>query len=143
MKKQVRPGYQRAAFFVVLLSVIYAVIGNTFFQLAYRYSAAIDEAYIVFAITSAVYALPVILCFRRKYWYFALFIPVIWVPMLMITGYLMGAVFPLPEDDYGAGMLLLFIHGLNLAAVILGVALGLTVNAAIAAWRKFSRVQKG
>lgn len=139
MEQAVKPGYRRAAFFVVLLSVIYAVIGNTFFQLAYRYSAAIDEAYLFFAITSAVYALPVIIWFRRKYWYFALFIPVIWVPMLIITGYLMGVLFPLPEDDYGAGMLLLFIHGLNLAAVILGVALGLTVNAAIAAWRKFSR----
>ncbi|MCM3628014.1 hypothetical protein M3194_11630 [Paenibacillus glycanilyticus] len=139
MKPSARPGYSRAAFFVVLASVIYAVIGNTFFQLAYRYSAAIDEAYIVFAITSAVYALPVMLWFRRKYWYFALFIPVIWVPMLLITGYLMGIVFPLPKDDYGAGMLLLFIHGLNLAAVIIGIALGLTVNAAFAAWRKFSR----
>ncbi|GLX70080.1 hypothetical protein [Paenibacillus glycanilyticus] len=139
MEPSSRPGYHRAALFVVLASVIYAVIGNTFFQLAYRYSAAIDEAYIVFALTSAVYALPVIYWFRRKYWYFALFIPVIWVPMLMITGYLMGLVFPLPEDDYGAGMLLLFIHGLNFAAVVLGVALGLTVNAAVAAWRKFSR----
>jgi|GEM_PF-6921351 hypothetical protein len=139
MKPMAKAGYGRAAFFVMMISVIYALIGNTFFQLAYRYSAAIDEAYIVFAITSAVYALPVMLWFRRKYWYFALFIPVIWVPMLIITGYLMGAVFPLPEDDYGAGMLLLFIHGLNLAAVVIGVALGLTVNAAIAAWRKFSR----
>ncbi|MGO4110715.1 hypothetical protein [Paenibacillus sp. YAF4_2] len=139
MKPSARPGFSRATLFVVLASVIYAVIGNTFFQLAYRYSAAIDEAYIVFAVTSAVYALPVIVWFRRKYWYFALFIPVIWVPMLVVTGYLMGLVFPLPEDDLGGGVLLLFVHGLNLAAVIIGVALGLSVNAAIAAWRKFSR----
>lgn len=139
MNPSARPEFSREALFVVLASVIYAVIGNTFFQLAYRYSAAIDEAYIVFAITSAVYALPVILWFRRKYWYFALFIPVIWVPMLVVTGYLMGLVFPLPEDDLGGGVLLLFVHGLNLAAVIIGVVLGLSVNAAIAAWRKFSR----
>ncbi|SFF23001.1 hypothetical protein SAMN05216378_5585 [Paenibacillus catalpae] len=139
MKPSAKAGYSRAAFFVVMVSVIYAVIGNTFFQLAYRYSAAIDEAYIVFAVTSAVYALPVIVWFRRRYWYFALFIPVIWVPMLVVTGYLMGLLFPLPEDDLGGGMLLLFVHGLNLGAVIIGVALGLTVNAAIAAWRKFSR----
>jgi hypothetical protein len=139
MKPSARPGFSQATLFVVLASVIYALIGNTFFQLAYRYSAAIDEAYIVFAVTSAVYALPVIVWFRRKYWYFALFIPVIWVPMLVVTGYLMGVIFPLPEDDSGGGVLLLFVHGLNLAAVIIGVALGLTVNAAIAAWRKFSR----
>lgn len=131
------PSFRRSTLYVVLMSVIYAIIGNTFFHMAYRSSAVIDQSYLIVAVLAVLYVIPVVLWFRSRYWYFPLFIPILWVPMTVISSFLFGILFPLPEEDMGGGLLLLFIHGLNLGSVLLGVALGMTANGLITAWRKF------
>ncbi|WP_188892332.1 hypothetical protein [Paenibacillus radicis (ex Gao et al. 2016)] len=104
--------------------------------MAYYSDAIFNNSYWIAAVLAALYAVPVVIWFRNRYWYFPLFIPVLWVPFVVITGF----IFPrLPEGAMGGGMLLLFIHILNLGAVALGVALGMTVNAIMAAWRKLNR----
>ncbi|MFF2481231.1 hypothetical protein [Paenibacillus sp. NPDC058071] len=128
-----------AALWAVAISVIYAIFGNTFFYLASRYTMVLDQSYTVFILFAAMIAASVIWRFRSRYWYFPLFIPILWIPFTVIFAFLMSAVFPLPEDNLGGGLMVLFIHGLNLGAVLIGVALGMAVNAAAVAWKKFGR----
>ncbi|GGG85329.1 hypothetical protein GCM10010918_49100 [Paenibacillus radicis (ex Gao et al. 2016)] len=136
MDAEKKRSFRRATLIAVLASVIYALIGNTFFNMAYYSDAIFNNSYWIAAVLAALYAVPVVIWFRNRYWYFPLFIPVLWVPFVVITGF----IFPrLPEGAMGGGMLLLFIHILNLGAVALGVALGMTVNAIMAAWRKLNR----
>ncbi|MFF2092510.1 hypothetical protein [Paenibacillus sp. NPDC058174] len=128
--------FRKATLIAVLASVIYALIGNTFFNMAYHNDAVFNNSYWIAGVLAVLYAVPVVIWFRNRYWYFPLFIPVLWVPFAVITGLL----FPrLPEGAMGGGMLLLFIHILNLGAVGLGAALGMTVNGILAAWRKLNR----
>lgn len=139
MEEAKHRSFRRSMLFVVLLSVIYAIIGNTFYSIANRYSAVIDMAYTISILLTVLQAVPVVLWFRNKYWYFPLFIPVLWVPMAVIASFLFSSIFPASEDEIGGGILMVFIYGLNLGTIVIGVLLGIVVNAAYAAWGKFRR----
>ncbi|MUT65121.1 hypothetical protein GOM71_04155 [Paenibacillus sp. NEAU-GSW1] len=104
--------------------------------MAYYSEAVIANSYFIFAVMAVLFTVPVVVWFRSRYWYFPLFIPVLWVPFTIITMFIIPG---LPEDDMGGGMLALYIYFLMLGAVLLGSIIGMTINGAATAWKKFGK----
>ncbi|MBD2868303.1 hypothetical protein [Paenibacillus arenilitoris] len=125
---------------VVLLGFAYALAGNGVLYASYYNSGIIDSGYLVCALLAVAFAVPVVLLFRNRHWYFPAFIFLFWIPFSVLIGYLLSLALPMTMDSYEFGLLLVYYLILNVIAIVVGLALGMIVNAL---WLLGSRLKAG
>lgn len=130
--------FRRSMRSVLLLSAVYALAGNAFLYSAYFINAVIEWSYIICTVMVIGYAIPVVKLFRNRHWYFPAFIFLFWVPFSVLFAFLIGKVLPLTDDDYGFGLLLVYFLILNVIVIVLGIILGMVINACWMLWSKFA-----
>jgi hypothetical protein len=121
---------------VITLSVLYALTGNAVLYASYYKSGIVDWSYLICALMVVAFAAPVVLLFRNRHWYFPAFIFLFWIPFSVLFAFLFSRILPMTEDSYEFGLLLVYYLILNIIAVVLGIALGMVVNAFWLLWRK-------
>lgn len=134
-----KKSYYRATRHAVLLAAAGAAAGSLLFA-GVSYSALVLEqsGTIAFLLMLA-YAACITLCFRGRYWYYPVFIPVLWVPLSALAA-LPLALLPGYAGSTTAGRALFFyVWTLNGAGIAAAAALGMAVRGLIAAVRAFER----
>lgn len=121
---------------VILLSALYAIIGEIIFQIFYYHDYLLNHYDWFMILFSIIYTLPVVLFFRNRYWYFSIFIPIFYVIFSFIFLFPYSALFPLPDDNPAGGVLAILMHGINVFCIIIGVILGLLINVSLYYWSK-------
>ncbi|ANY66876.1 hypothetical protein BBD42_10655 [Paenibacillus sp. BIHB 4019] len=112
----------------ILLSLIFSLIGNTLYY-ATAYSVTVLNGVITLLVLIGVlYTIAIVRSFSGRYWYFPLFIPVLWVPLTVILTYGLGLLFPLSDEATSRGLLVIYIHGLNLCTVAASAFMGMFVK---------------
>ncbi|WP_338553475.1 hypothetical protein [Paenibacillus sp. KS-LC4] len=113
---------------VALLSLIFSLIGNTLYY-ATAYSVTIlNGVFTLLVLLGVLYTIVIVRSFGGYYWYFPLFIPVLWVPLTVILSYGLGLLFPLSDEVTSGGLLVVYIHGLNLCSVAASAFMGIVVK---------------
>ncbi|WP_341279961.1 hypothetical protein [Paenibacillus sp. FSL H8-0537] len=113
---------------VTLLSLIFSLIGNTLYY-ATAYSVTIlNGVFTLLVLLGVLYTIAIVRSFSGRYWYFPLFIPVLWVPITVILSYGLGLLLPLSDEVTSRGLLVVYIHGLNLCTVAASAFVGMFVK---------------
>ncbi|WP_028608336.1 hypothetical protein [Paenibacillus harenae] len=131
--------FRRSLRHVFLLSALYALAGNAFLYASYYNSRIVDWSYLISAIMIAAFAVPVVLLFRNRHWYIPVFIILFWIPFSVLFAFLLSRVLPMTGDPYDFGLLLVYYLILNVIAIVLGIALGMIVNALWLLWSKLKK----
>ncbi|WP_424766564.1 hypothetical protein [Paenibacillus sp. sgz302251] len=129
---------RRSMRLVLLLSVVYALAGNIFFYSGYYNNNVIEWSYLISVIMIIAFALPVVMLFRNRHWYFPLFIFLFWIPFSVLIAFLLSRVLPLSGEQDLALMLFYFLI-LNLMVILVGIALGMSINGFLMLWKKLKR----
>ncbi|KRE92172.1 hypothetical protein ASG89_33520 [Paenibacillus sp. Soil766] len=121
---------------VILLSALYAIIGEIIFLLFYYHDYLLkhDESFMI--LLSIIYIIPVVLYFRSRYWYYSLFILLFYIVFSIVFLFLFSALFPLPDDNPAGGILAIIVHGINIISIVIGVFFGLLINLSLYYWLK-------
>ncbi|QAY67679.1 hypothetical protein [Paenibacillus protaetiae] len=137
-----KTAYYRATKRVLLLAAICALGSGALLKGAQWSTLILDESRTIACLLLLAYAVPVARLFRGQYWYFALFIPLLWLPLLVLASALALALPPAGQSDgLAEGVLLVYISVLNAFSVAGAVVLGLAARAAIAAARTAERMR--
>lgn len=120
---------------VAALSLLYAAAGNAFLYSAYYFNGIIERSSLIGVLMIIAYAAPVVMLFRNRHWYFPAFIILFWIPFSVLLAFALYRLLPLRDDDY-FGMLLVYCLVLNVTVLLLGIALGMLVNACLAVWSR-------
>lgn len=131
--------FKRSMRWVLLLSAIYAAVGNLFLYGAYFNSGIIKRSYIICAIMIIAFALPIVKLFRNRHWYFPAFIFLFWIPFSVLLAYLLSKLLPLSDNNADFGLLLVYFLILNILVIVLGIGLGMLVNGCWMLWDKYNR----
>jgi hypothetical protein len=124
---------------VLLLSAAYALAGNAFLYSAYFNNDVMKWSYIISTFMVIGYAIPIVVLFRNRHWYFPPFIFLFWIPFSVLFALLFGKALPLADDDYGFALLIVYFLILNVFVIVLGILLGMVINACWMLWSKFAR----
>ncbi|MCA0756128.1 hypothetical protein KP806_13815 [Paenibacillus sp. N4] len=126
---------RRSMRWVVTLSLLYAAAGNAFLYSAYFYNGIVERSSLIGGLMIIAFAAPVVALFRNRHWYFPAFIFLFWIPFSVLLAFALYRLLPLREDDY-FGMLLVYCLVIHITVVLLGIALGMLVNACLAVWSR-------
>ena len=105
---------------IQLISILYTIIGFIYFQLIYKTDTS---EILLFGIAFGLFLLYFWLTakfFNKKYVLAIVIVPISYIFYSILIILLRGIISPLPEDDIGAGILMLIIHFLNLFSLITG-----------------------
>jgi len=111
-----------------ILSILHATIGEILFYITYYNDAIINHFNKVIYILVLVYAIPTILFFMTRYWYALLFLIILFPLNSFLFLSIFSGLFPLAEEDFGAGVLGIMILQTNLISVGFGTAIGALIN---------------
>jgi uncharacterized membrane protein len=134
--------FKRSMRSVLVLSVIYAVACNVFLYAAYFNSGIIKQSYLICVIMILAFAAPIVKLFRNRHWYFPAFIFLFWIPLSVILAFVLSQVLPLSDNQTDFGLLLVYFLILNVLVMVLGLSLGMLVNACWMLWDKSKQNQK-
>ncbi|WP_139996870.1 hypothetical protein [Paenibacillus paridis] len=134
--------FKRSMRSVLVLSVIYAVACNVFLYAAYFNSGIIKLSYLICVIMILAFAAPIVKLFRNRHWYFPAFIFLFWIPLSVILAFVLSQVLPLSDNQTDFGLLLVYFLILNVLVMVLGLSLGMLVNACWLLWDKSKQNQK-
>lgn len=123
---------------VLLLSVIFAIIANVLMYSAYFNSEIVKWSYFICMVLIIGYAIPIVKLFRNRHWYFSAFIPLFWIPFVVLLGFLLNKVLPMSNDYQNFELLLVYYFILNVIVLVLGIALGMIINASLMLKKKLS-----
>lgn len=123
---------------VLLLSVIFAIIANVLMYSAYFNSEIVKWSYFICMVLIIGYAIPIVRLFRNRHWYFPTFIPLFWIPFVVLLGFLLNKVLPMSNDYQNFELLLVYYFILNVIVLVLGIALGMIINASLMLKKRLS-----
>lgn len=129
--------FRRSIRLVLLLSAIYAAVGNVFLYAAYFNSGILEWSYMICALMIFGFALPIVKLFRNRHWYFPAFIFLFWIPFSVLLAYALSLVLPSPDHYADFGLLLVYFLILNVVVMVLSIALGIIINACWMLLEKF------
>lgn len=121
---------------VILISALYAVIGEIIFQLFYYHDDLLNHYDWMIYLLSLMYTVPVVLFFRDRYWYFGIFLLLFYVIFSFIFLFPFAVLIPLPDDNPAGGILAILVHGINVFCMVLGLVLGFLTNVLLYYWPK-------
>jgi hypothetical protein len=118
----------KSIYLTIVLSFMHSILGEAIFYFTY-YNDTLLEYWIWFAAFLIIaYSTPIVYLFKAKYLKL-LFLLLIFTPLnSIIMLFVCGKLFPIHEEDFGAGVLGIFLLGFNLLLVIVGTFLGIIIN---------------
>lgn len=136
--------YPKAVLMTFLLSVYHSIIGEIIFYVFYYNDRIIEENLEFIAVILIVfYSIPIIFLYKVKQ-LVILFMILVFTPICTILSiFVAGELFPLREDDLGAGMLGLFVIGYNYIFIFLGTGIGVVVKILLKQWRNNKEILDG
>jgi hypothetical protein len=118
---------------VLLLSLIYALAANALMYAAYFARGIVKWNLPIGIVLVAAYAVPIVLWFRNRHWYFPAFIFLFWIPFSVLIGYGLSLLLPLEQSaDYSMDLLVVVYLIVNVIITLLGLATGMLVNGILA-----------
>jgi hypothetical protein len=86
-----------------------------------------------------VYFVPIVLLYKAKHLLILLLILIFTPICTILSMFAAGELFPLKEDDLGAGILWIFLIGYNYTFIFLGTCLGVVLKIILEQKRKFNK----
>jgi hypothetical protein len=134
--------FKRSMKSVLLLSAIYAAVSNVYLYSAYFNSRIIEWSYLICTLMVIAFVLPIVKLFRNQHWYFPAFIFLFWIPFSVLLAYVLSQVLPITDDYVDFGLLLVYCLILNVAAMVLSIALGMIINTGWMLWHRMKQNKK-
>ena len=128
--------YLKAILVTFLLSLYHSIIGEMIFYVFY-YNDRIFEENLEFiaVILVVIYSIPIVFLYKVKQLLILLMLVVFTPICTILSMFAAGELFPLREDDLGAGMLGLFVIGYNYIFIFLGTSIGVVIKILLKQWR--------
>lgn len=112
----------------ISLSFIFGIVVEIQFYSIYYNDQLLNKIDWLIYIFSVIYSIPVFLIYKDKYWYIStlilFFTPIFW----LLDSFIFGRVFPIRMDDLGGGLLGIFLLGINLIVILMGLILGMSAR---------------
>ncbi|OBZ10034.1 hypothetical protein [Bacillus sp. FJAT-26390] len=134
--------FKRSMKSVLLLSAIYAVVSNVYLYSAYFNSSVIEWSYLICTVMVIAFVLPIVKLFRNQHWYFPAFIFLFWIPFSVLLAFVLSQVLPVTDDYVDFGLLLVYCLILNVAVMVLSIALGMIINTGWMLWHRMKQNKK-
>ncbi|WP_139070724.1 hypothetical protein [Paenibacillus sp. KS1] len=133
--------YPKAILLTFLLSLYLSVVGEIIFYLFYYNDRIFEEKLEIIGVILVIfYSFPIVILYKTKQLLSLLMILVFTPICTVLSMFAAGKLFPLSEDDLGAGILGIFVIGYNYIFVFLGTSIGVVIKILLKQWRIYKEI---